>query len=159
MGATNQNVDWLAVEADFRSGAGTLRELSAKHGCSEGLIRQRAKKNGWLRDPSSLKAERVRSVLALAESDATQDPSQNASDKIDAEVNRDVAFSTRATAVFEQVLFKVSEIIFHQGEPRQLKILTETASMAVASYRKLRGLEVMSTGGTLESCLDSLAQS
>jgi hypothetical protein len=43
-------VDWLAVEADYRPNKLSLRAIGEKHGCTEGAIRKRAKKEGWVRD-------------------------------------------------------------------------------------------------------------
>ncbi|MFA7253818.1 MAG: hypothetical protein WC107_04645 [Patescibacteria group bacterium] len=45
-------VDWLAVEADYRPNKLSLRAIGEKYGCTEGAIRKRAKKEGWVRDLS-----------------------------------------------------------------------------------------------------------
>lgn len=45
-----QDIDWLAVEADYRPNKLSLRAIGEKHGCTEGAIRKRAKKEGWVRD-------------------------------------------------------------------------------------------------------------
>jgi len=41
--------DWNAIEAAYRTGAGSLREIAAEYGVTEGAIRARAKKGGWAR--------------------------------------------------------------------------------------------------------------
>lgn len=43
-------IDWLAVEADYRPGILSNREIATKHGCTEGGVRRKAKKEGWTKD-------------------------------------------------------------------------------------------------------------
>jgi hypothetical protein len=42
--------DWERIEASFRAGTMSLREIAAAHGISEGAIRKRAKRDDWSRD-------------------------------------------------------------------------------------------------------------
>ena len=42
--------DWNRIEAAFRAGSMSLRQIGAAHGISEGTIRARAKKAGWVRE-------------------------------------------------------------------------------------------------------------
>jgi hypothetical protein len=41
--------DWEAIEAAYRGSVGSLREIAADQGITEGAIRARAKKAGWVR--------------------------------------------------------------------------------------------------------------
>lgn len=50
--ADKEDIDWLAVEADYRPNKLSLRAIGEKYGCTEGAIRKRAKKEGWVRDLS-----------------------------------------------------------------------------------------------------------
>lgn len=45
-------IDWEAIEADYRAGIKTLREIAAEHGIAHGTITQKIKKCGWKRDLS-----------------------------------------------------------------------------------------------------------
>lgn len=49
---TKKRPDWDAVERDYRTGKFTLRELSAKYGCSHTAIAKRAKVHAWSQDLS-----------------------------------------------------------------------------------------------------------
>src|SRR4051812_29417119 len=40
---------WSAVEADFRGGALSNRQISKRHGVSESAIRKRSEAEGWVR--------------------------------------------------------------------------------------------------------------
>ena len=42
--------DWERIEADYRAGLMSLREIASAHGITEGAIRKRAKRDGWDRD-------------------------------------------------------------------------------------------------------------
>lgn len=44
--------DWERIEADYRAGLLSVREIAGSHGITEGAIRKRAKRDGWERDLS-----------------------------------------------------------------------------------------------------------
>ena len=48
--AKRKNVDWPAIERDYRTGKFTLRELEAKHGPTHTTIARRAERLGWAKD-------------------------------------------------------------------------------------------------------------
>ena len=41
--------DWEAIESAYRAGVLSLRDIGDKYGVTEGAIRKRAKKFGWVR--------------------------------------------------------------------------------------------------------------
>lgn len=45
-----REIDWEAVELDYRAGIKTLRVMAEEHGVSHVSIQKRATKNGWARD-------------------------------------------------------------------------------------------------------------
>jgi uncharacterized protein YjcR len=45
-----RDIDWNAIERDYRCGSLSLRELAAKHGCSHSAIANFAGRHGWTRD-------------------------------------------------------------------------------------------------------------
>lgn len=42
--------EWAKIEADYRAGVKSLRQIATDHGITEGAIRKRAKKEDWERD-------------------------------------------------------------------------------------------------------------
>jgi hypothetical protein len=51
MSAERKQIDWERIESDYRVGLWSLREIAASHGnVTEGAIRKRAKRDGWVRD-------------------------------------------------------------------------------------------------------------
>ena len=41
--------DWEKIEADYRAGIKTLRQIAGEHGVTHGAINKRAKRDGWSR--------------------------------------------------------------------------------------------------------------
>ena len=61
------NTDWNAIEAIYRAGAVSIRELAATHGPNESTIRARAKREGWVRGVTQKPTQ-----CAVRETGATQ---------------------------------------------------------------------------------------
>lgn len=63
-----KRADWEAVERDYRAGKLTLREIAAKHGCTNGRIVQVAKQRGWHRgDLKKVVSEATQTALIAQE--------------------------------------------------------------------------------------------
>ena len=48
--ARRRRLDWPAIEADYRSGLHSLRQMAARHGCAPSTIANKATRAGWCRD-------------------------------------------------------------------------------------------------------------
>ena len=48
-----RDIDWNAIECDYRTASMSLRELAAKHGCSHSAIANFAGRHGWTRNRAS----------------------------------------------------------------------------------------------------------
>ena len=75
------DVDWQAVELDYRLGQMSVRAIAARHGLSESSIRYRANKGGWIADRrldvkratrEAMVADAV--AMAGADLDSVEDP-------------------------------------------------------------------------------------
>ena len=44
-----RRLDWPAIEADYRSGLHSLRQMAASHGCAPSTIANKATRAGWQR--------------------------------------------------------------------------------------------------------------
>lgn len=42
--------DWEAIEREYRAGQLSISEIARQHGCTEGAVRQRARRYEWTRD-------------------------------------------------------------------------------------------------------------
>jgi uncharacterized protein YjcR len=50
--ADRAQIDWAAIERDYRGGAMSLRDMAHKHGCSHSAIANCAGRHGWKRNSS-----------------------------------------------------------------------------------------------------------
>lgn len=49
-GGKRPQIDWEAIERDYRAGIKTLRQMADEHGITHGAINKKAKAEGWSRD-------------------------------------------------------------------------------------------------------------
>ena len=71
MSGKRKQVDWEAIEREFRAGMLSLREIGRRHDVTEGAIRKKAKAQDWQR----ALADKVRTAVRekLVRGDGTQD--------------------------------------------------------------------------------------
>ena len=46
---TRQGLDWQAIEADYRAGRSSVRDIAGRHSVSHTAINKRARAEGWRR--------------------------------------------------------------------------------------------------------------
>ena len=119
-------VDWLAVEADYRPGILSNRDIARKHGCTEGGVRKKAKKEGWVKDLSAKiesKADEIvrREAVRAEYADATEADIVNAnavnSANIQIAERKDV---TKARSIAMKLLDELNEQIDNRPDLMQL---------------------------------------
>jgi TPR repeat protein len=81
------NVDWERVEADYRAGVLSLREIASAHGLSHGAINKRAKRDGWDRDLNAAIQARADAMVARQALRAEQRAAKKADDRVIVEAN------------------------------------------------------------------------
>ena len=64
---SKKQIDWEAVERDFRVGQLSNRMIAEKYGVSETAIRKRAKTHGWSKDLTEKVRQEVRNQLVRTE--------------------------------------------------------------------------------------------
>ena len=79
--------DWEKIEAEYRAGVLSLREIARIHGCTDTAIRKKAKACGWTRDLSKKIEEAVRSKLVRTE---VRIPAATEREVVDAEADLQV---------------------------------------------------------------------
>lgn len=132
-----KNTDWIAVEGAYRSGSGSLREIAANNGITEGAIRARAKKHGWMRDPEGTKREQVKALLSGAAQNATHCALRN----IEEAAHQDAADMNMGLSVARRVLASLSALAVTSEEAKDLKVIAETNKIAIETIRRIRGLD------------------
>ena len=56
--------DWEAIESAYRAGVLSLRDIGEQYGVTEGAIRKRAKKCGWVRKAGTQPKQRFAELVA-----------------------------------------------------------------------------------------------
>jgi uncharacterized protein YjcR len=56
--------DWEAIEREFRLGQLSIKEIARQYGVSDTAIRKRARKRGWVRDPTDQVRAAVNAEIA-----------------------------------------------------------------------------------------------
>ncbi len=80
--------DWERIEADYRAGVLSVREIANSHGITEGAIRKRAKRDEWSRDLAAKVRARAEELVRREEvRKAGTRPQETYSDKEIVDVN------------------------------------------------------------------------
>lgn len=134
-------IDWIAVEGAYRAGVDSLRTIGHKHGLSEGMIRKKARQQGWSRDPASTKRAIVDAHFAGGSQIGSQEGTQCALETITQAAEDDIQDMERGLRVHRLVLKALEKAAEDATEAKELKTISEAASLAVAGIRKIRGLD------------------
>lgn len=67
MSTEKKVIDWERIEADYRAGVLSLREIGGHHGVTEGAIRKRAKRDDWVRDIAAKVQAKAEDLVRKAE--------------------------------------------------------------------------------------------
>ena len=80
--ARRSDIDWEAVEKDYRAGIMSVAAISEKNGVSASQIKVRAKKGGWTRDLSeAIKARTRAKVSAIDVSELVEQSAKESANK------------------------------------------------------------------------------
>lgn len=72
-----KQIDWEAIEREYRTGHWSIRALGTKHEVSAAAISKRAKRDGWVQDASAEVRERTRAALLIQPKDKEETPEVN----------------------------------------------------------------------------------
>jgi len=76
--ARRSDIDWDAIEREYRMGVKTNRQLATDHGVQASSIGRRAEKNDWTQDKSAEVRLRAGNMLVRATANATKNATGNA---------------------------------------------------------------------------------
>ena len=155
--ARRSDIDWEAVERDYRAGSLSIVAVSEKHGVSRTHLKAKAKAEGWLRDLSAAIAQRTQAkisaidVAALVEQSATQAANQSARTIQSAieqasDVAAGVVIKHRASIRLEHERALAIEALLDNAmgnavEVKDIATVAQTYKMLVDSKSKLRDQE------------------
>jgi hypothetical protein len=87
--------DWERIEADYRAGLLSVREIAASQGITHGAINKRAKRDGWERDLSAKIKAKADALVSKREVSAQVSTERAATDKAIVEANAEVIANIR----------------------------------------------------------------
>ncbi|MFP2872619.1 terminase [Acetobacter tropicalis] len=156
--ARKSSIDWAAVEADFRAGAQSNRQLSEKYGVAESSIRKRIKAEGWVRTNASKVRTKPQSAHQPARTrpaaPAKQDsiPQESAdhhlNDRISALASRLVGELEDATAYLGEIADAIEEETAEDRSDRRKQAMLKAISTRdrAETLRTLKQIQMMEAG-------------
>lgn len=87
--------DWERIEADYRAGVLSVREIAASQGITHGAINKRAKRDGWERDLSARIRTKAEALVSKREVSSEVSTEKADTDKAIVEANATVIANVR----------------------------------------------------------------
>lgn len=91
--------NWEAIERDFRIGVRAVTAIASEHGITEGAIRKRAKRDGWVRDLNAKVRAKADDLVRKAEVRAQVRKDQRLTEsrqiEVEASIQKDVRLAQR----------------------------------------------------------------
>lgn len=119
----------------------SLRAIADAFGGSPSGILKKAKQNGWTQDPTGMKREIVKSLIAGISSGAQGSAQECTKTIIYAEANKDAEYMGDCLGVAVKAVGKLNGMIDDASEPRDIKIIVEANKSAMETIRRIRGLD------------------
>ncbi|PXV60899.1 hypothetical protein SAMN04487785_1137 [Dyella jiangningensis] len=95
MAEAKKATDWERIEADYRAGLLSVREIAATHGISHTAINKRAKAEGWDRDLSAKIKAKAEALVSKREVSAQVSTERAETDRAIIEANAEVIANVR----------------------------------------------------------------
>lgn len=144
------NADWLTIEGLVRAGQRSIRSIASEFDVSESLIRKKAKRAGWARDPSGVVRERVAAAMAGAGAQEDARGAHCAQQAMAAAATSAIDDMNLGLSNAQLALQRVSEMLPKVDEPRDVKTLSETNKLNIEVIRTIRGLDDQKGSGSEE---------
>lgn len=129
--------DWVSIEGAYRAGIQSLRAIASKHGITEGTIRARAKKHGWVQDAAGTK----RRIVADGQAGITQEIAQDVMRNIQDAAEADLKDMNTGLNIYRNILCAMKTASKAVQDPREAKVITEATEKAINGIRTIRGLD------------------
>jgi hypothetical protein len=151
----DKEIDWTAIEADYRAGVLSNRELAAKHEVSEAAIRARAKRYGWVKgDPYAVRELAYQRADNAGLPVIPVDPAERIEEL--GKLSGDIIIShRRQLALLRGIAADLSQELLDATRNRDMieeRIIEfyaakmEMSPIAVAAYRKQMGMALAAVG-------------
>lgn len=136
--STKKPINWHAIEVEYITSNRPVLQIANDHGVTEGAIRARAKKHGWVRDILPAKRAKVAQRIAGITSGATSDDVRNALEK---DVDDSVADMRAGLVLARCCIERLSGMVDAASDAKEIKVIAEANRIAVETIRSIRGLD------------------
>ncbi|MFI8570478.1 hypothetical protein ACIGEO_03020 [Stenotrophomonas bentonitica] len=159
------DIDWERIEADYRAGLLSVREIAAEHGITHGAINKRAKRDRWTRDLGAKIKAKADALVSKEQVSKEVSTEAKLSERIlveaSAKVIADVRLShrkdiARARALAMSLLEELESQTGHVELVERLDELVEAPEKLQALYRGVTSLPGRTK--TMKDLADSLAK-
>lgn len=133
-----KSFEWLNIETEYRGTKTPVLQIAKTHGLSEGAIRKRAKKEGWVRDNGQLKRALVESKMAGITNDSTRNEVRTL---IEQSADQDATDMNNGLAVARGCLCKLLILTETCEDPKEIKVILDANKTATDTIRRIRGLD------------------
>jgi len=143
------SVDWERIEADYRAGILSVREIAASQGITHGAIQKRAKRDGWVRDLSQKIQAKADALVANREVASQVATAKAATEKVIVEANAEVIAAVRMSHrqdikryrdLASKLLEELEKASSKTSRIDAFKKLTEAAKVLFALEREAYGI-------------------
>lgn len=112
--AARREIDWEAVERDYRTGFFTDREIGAKYGCSHTAVQKHARDGGWQKDMAG--AVKAATEARLIEHEIAKTASREVAKRVAKQVAKAIPATTEVVASLAEL--NSSVILRQRGDLR-----------------------------------------
>lgn len=148
MAAKAREIDWTAIELDYRAGVKTLRAIGKEFGVSNPAIVKRAKRDGWPRDLSAKIRQRTAEKVSKAavSKEVSKQNAANERQVVEAYSDKQTTATLRHQAVLDELVDTLAEQLaelrlLNKGELRkalETVLAEETEVMSAQGKAALR---------------------
>lgn len=133
--------DWIEIEGRYRAGQQSIRSIALEFSVSEALVRKKAKRNGWLRDPGGVVRERVAAAFSGAGTQKGAQSAHCAQQSMEEAVTSAIDDMSLGMRNAQIALRRISEMMPNAEEARDIKTLSESNKLNIEVIRIIRGLD------------------
>lgn len=145
--AEAKEIDWNAIEAEYRAGIRSVRDIAASQGITHGAINKRAKRDEWTRDLSAKIKAKAAELVSKAEVSKQVSKQQADTERsiiaVNAQVQADITLQHRSdirrhSALRDKLLSECFDQSENSGDYERLAELLDTDDMEKlqAAFRK-----------------------
>jgi hypothetical protein len=141
-----RNVDWAGIEVEYCTTERPVLQIANEFGVTEGGIRARAKKYGWVRNMAAQKRaeveRRLNGITKYESKEQIRTALENAADM-------DAADMLAGLDVARACIRRLRQSVELTEDPKDIKVIAEANRVAIDTIRRIRGLDEKSDAAVL----------